>query len=117
MARRETAVEVTPGQPGTLEIRLDLPTARAELVIPATVSVALDAGPRVEHRLWIFPEDPFVGRRALMEKMNISVFDPEGKTVRRLEEHRVPGARGARRGEPGSGERRSGTDRRGSLVS
>jgi hypothetical protein len=90
VARRKTAVEVTPGQPGTLEIRLDLPTARAELVIPATVSVALDAGPRVEHRLWIFPEDPFVGRRALMEKMNISVFDPEGKTVRRLEEHRVP---------------------------
>jgi len=90
IARREASVRAAPGTPGRLEIALDLPEPRPGMAIPATVMIAVDGAPQMEHRLWIVPEDPFEGRRAALKEANLVVFDPEKKTTGLLEQVRVP---------------------------
>jgi hypothetical protein len=90
LARRETPVDVQAGQPGDLVLRLDLPPTRPGVIIPGNVSIRLAPGPEVAHPLWIFPEDPFIERRAALEAMNIILFDPEKNTAAVFERSQIP---------------------------
>jgi hypothetical protein len=90
VARREATVGAGPESAGILEIALDLPSPRPGLAIPATVTVAMENGARLEHPLWILPEDPFEGCREALRGMRLVLFDPEKKTSHLLERYRVP---------------------------
>ena len=83
-------LEVESGSPGELVLRLDLPAPRPGVVIRATVAIHLDGGVLLTHRLWIFPEDPFVERRAALESMKITLFDPEKNTAAVFQRAKIP---------------------------
>lgn len=89
-ARREAVVPAAPGRAAILEFDVELPQNRPGVVIPASAALAIDAGPRLEHRLWIFPEDPFDERRSALAAMKIALFDPPQRTARLFTQWRVP---------------------------
>jgi hypothetical protein len=90
LLRRETAVAVDAGRSGTLVVPLDLPAPRAGVVLSGRVAIAVDHGPEVVHRLWIFPDDPFDGRRAALEALHLTLFDPEQKTAAVFTRAQIP---------------------------
>jgi len=96
LLRRESALAVDPGKDERVRIRLDVPAVKEGVVMPLTLSIALSApGAEVaeaslEKRLWVFPRDPFAGRRAWLRTLSIHLFDPEETTGPVLKAMEVP---------------------------
>ena len=93
LARGTLQVQASPDAPGKLEIRLKLPEARPELILPVSLNVSIDdtSGPTtLEKPLWLFPKDPFVDQRQRLQKMNIVLFDPVKTTADVFQKMKIP---------------------------
>ncbi|MEX2288227.1 MAG: hypothetical protein WD648_14125 [Planctomycetaceae bacterium] len=93
LARGTLQVQAGPNAPGKIEIRLKLPEARPELVLPLSLNVSVDdaSGPAaIEKSLWLFPKDPFADQRQRLEKMKIVLFDPVKTTADVFRKMKIP---------------------------
>jgi hypothetical protein len=95
LARRTAAVRATPQKAGEVVVRFTAPPVREGVVLRALLGIhVLGAdGERVagvERVLWIFPEDPFAGRRKWLEGLAITLFDPTHATATVLTKAGVP---------------------------
>jgi hypothetical protein len=96
VARGETALAVGTGQTARCVVPLNVPAVREGLIIPADLSVELHSLPersvaaRLEKRLWICSEAAFAGRSEWLERLQIRLFDPAGKTREVFEEAGIP---------------------------
>jgi hypothetical protein len=89
------SVTVEAAKPAEIEIALQLPDTREELVLEADLGLRLvnDRGDAVaEHKqtLRVFSRDPYARRQDWLKKQKISLYDPEGKTRKIFEEHSIP---------------------------
>lgn len=86
ITRGERGVNTKPGIMETVEILLPVPEVKSGVVFQARFSVSvIREGTRqesasVENPIWVFPENPFYGRKQWLERLNIHLFDPEKKT-------------------------------------
>jgi len=86
------------GRPGAdpVELRFPIPEVKAGGIFPLslTVSVLPSRGDvpvtTATRDLWVFPRNPFAGKREWLEDLRIHLFDPEEKTVARFEEVQIP---------------------------
>ncbi len=93
VARGESAVNVTPVIPASIEIHISMPVVKPGVIIQSRLSVmAIEAGReivRVEKPIWIFPET-FFGREEWFKTLDISLFDPTGLTAKLFTEAKIP---------------------------
>jgi hypothetical protein len=95
LARREQEVSAGPGQPATIEIRVEAPPVKEGVVLEAALAVSvLEPGGKataasIEKRIWIFAEDPFAGHREWIKQAQLRLFDPQKKTAERLSKAKV----------------------------
>ncbi len=99
IARRETRVAIRPGEAGMVDIAVHLPDVRDGVIVEGRLQMALQdergevlAG--LEHSFYVFGTNPAAGRKEWLRGLELSVYDPEGRTAERLEEldwpfHRV----------------------------
>lgn len=87
IARGERGVAITAGRPEPVEIRLEAPPVKDGVVWQTTLSVsAMEQGSqkeiaKSEKTLWVFCEDPFAFNREWLKNLNVTLFDPDGKTT------------------------------------
>ena len=69
-----------------VSIRLKIPPGREGVALETTLTASLqqrgggEAVASHSRRVWIFPHDPFAGRRRWLEALEIRLFDPQGDT-------------------------------------
>ncbi len=96
VTRGEVAVAASPQAPGNIDIRVDMPKVKADVVLQAVLSVAVYARDRrtaeasLEKPLWIFSEDPFADRSRWLKGLKICLFDPPGNTRQVFEKMKIP---------------------------
>lgn len=96
IARGERAVDFDRRGPSHAVIAIDVPEVKQGVVLQAELSVGLFATGKAEPvdtmkwTLWIFPDDPFAGRRQWLEELHIHLFDPPGNTRRVFEQMEIP---------------------------
>lgn len=91
IARREARVAVRPGEVTPVEIEVELPEVREGVIAEGRLQVALRDGggealAELEHSFYVFGTNPATGRMEWLRGLELSVYDPEGRTVERLEE-------------------------------
>jgi hypothetical protein len=78
--------EISVAEADEIAIRLKLPPVREAVAVETTLTVDLQprgGGETVashSRRVWIFPQDPFVGRTHWLKSLEIKLFDPKGTT-------------------------------------
>jgi hypothetical protein len=96
LARGEKAVNVSPGNPQVVEIRVPVPPVREGVVLATDLSVTLyqdrSAGveTNVTRRLWVFPENPLADRLAWLKTLDLRLFDPAKKTAEAFTRAGIP---------------------------
>lgn len=96
LGRGEREISAGPAEVGTIELRLQVPEVKEGVIIQALLSVsvyevgAANAEASIEKQIWIFPEDPFVGRKEWLKKLNIRLFDPEENTIEVFTNAKIP---------------------------
>jgi hypothetical protein len=95
LARNESAVTVQETKSAEVEIMLQLPETREEVVLDTELGLRLldsrgDVIADYRRILRIFPRDPFANRGDWLRKQKISLYDPEGGTRKIFEEHAIP---------------------------
>lgn len=91
IARRETRVGVRPEEPARVDIEVDLPDVREGVIVEGRLQMALrdergEVLAELEHPFHVFGGNPATGRMEWLRGLELSVYDPEGRTVERLEE-------------------------------
>jgi hypothetical protein len=90
--RPEIVVDAAQGD--RVAITLKMPPVKPGITVAGELSVSLlAANARADsctRPLYIFAEDPFVDRRQWLEKLNIGLFDPDGRTATAFESHEIP---------------------------
>jgi hypothetical protein len=92
----EADVTATAERPGQVEIRVQAPEVKPGTTLRTRLRVYLipaDGKHPDASRLktiWVFPEDPFFGRKEWLKNLKISLFDPERTTAAALEKLGVP---------------------------
>ena len=86
VAKREEALTAAPGKPGQFLIRVTLPPVREGVVLAARLLIHVqDANGKqqanLDRPLWLFPDDPFAGRKESLKKRKIVLFDPARTTA------------------------------------
>ena len=96
IARGEKAVEASPTNRATVEIKFAVPSVKDGVIMPASLTVAF-AEQKAEiisaslvKQLYIFPENPFADRSDWLKKLNIILFDPTGKTAELFTKNEIP---------------------------
>lgn len=91
IARREQSVQLGSGAPANVEIAVDVPEVRSGVAAEGRLQVALLDGNRrplaeLERPVFVFGRDPAAERKQWIEELDLSLFDPESATARRLDE-------------------------------
>jgi hypothetical protein len=92
----ETDVTATPDRLAQVEIRFQAPevkpgtTLRTRLRVSLIPAAGKDPDADLQKTIWVFPEDPFFGRKEWLKDLKISLFDPEKTTAAALEKLDVP---------------------------
>jgi hypothetical protein len=92
----ETDVTATPERFGQVEIRFQAPDVKPGTTLRTRLRVSLipadgkNPDADLHKTIWIFPEDPFSGRKEWLKELKISLFDPEKTTAAALEKLDVP---------------------------
>lgn len=79
-----------------VEITLRVPKVRDGVIFKTELTVTYvprgknAAEATFEKTLWLFPEDPFVDHRETLKELNLSLFDPEGRTAELFEKIDLP---------------------------
>ena len=99
IARREVRVAARAGEVAGGVIEVDLPDVQEGVIAEGRLQMALrDESGQVlagrEHSFYVFGTNPAAGRKEWLRGLELSVYDPEGRTAERLEEldwpfHRV----------------------------
>jgi hypothetical protein len=98
IVRREIEVSAEAGQPALVPIQFAVPPLKDDVAVRALLTVAFQpqsTGPgkavsSVEKTLWFFAANPFANHEASLNDKKIALFDPEGKTQKRLEQAGIP---------------------------
>ncbi len=96
LARREQAVAIEAAHAQIVEIRLPIPEVKPGVVVDAALTLALvgteaaGAHATLQRPIRIFPKDPFVDRAVWLKKLDIALFDPEGRTATLFEKAGIP---------------------------
>ncbi len=95
LARGELGVAVGSDKRTEVELSLRLPAIREGVVYDTQLKLRLvdsrgDVVGQHDRTLWLFPRDPFAGRRQWLRDLKITLYDPEGTTQRVLSEAEVP---------------------------
>ena len=94
LSRGEQAVRLTASRPSTAKIRLRIPKVRDGVIWATTLRVSLlQKGQDVaslEKALWIFPRDPFTGKRASIRNKRVALYDPRQSTAELFDEIELP---------------------------
>ncbi len=96
LARQERAIAPGPGQPESLEVRLQMPEVKEGVVLAAVLTVSVmeaESGKAVatlRKNIWIYPANPFADRGEWLKKLDIRLFDPEKKTADCFEKAGLP---------------------------
>lgn len=91
VARREQNVAIRPETPATADLQVDLPAVRVGVEVAGRVTVNL-RDDRQQHRsefvlpVWTFGRDPAAQQKQWLQDQNIRVYDPDGKTLKKLNE-------------------------------
>jgi hypothetical protein len=79
-----------------VSVRLKIPPVREAVALETTLTASLqqrEGGAAVashSRRIWIFPRDPFGGRRRWLEALEIRLFDPQGETREAFHSMSIP---------------------------
>jgi hypothetical protein len=95
LAAGEIQVIFDPSKPAQVEIPLKGPEVREGVIYDTQFRARLvgrHGEARAEFRrvFWIFPRNPFADRRQWLQRLNIAVYDPGGKTLTTLLDAKVP---------------------------
>ena len=96
LTRGEADLTAAADKPAELIVKLRTPEVKPGVVLKTRLRVRLFVGgnpkPVATHErtLWIFPDDPFVHRRAWVKGLKITLFDPEKTTAEALKKLEVP---------------------------
>jgi hypothetical protein len=95
LARQEAEITASPDKPGMLNVRFAVPAVREGVVLQARLGIEVLGADRqskakLEKVLWIFPEDPFLGRSKWLQSLKITLFDPAKTTASVLKKAGVP---------------------------
>ena len=95
MAAREIDVKLGPTAATPVDIALQLPEVREGIGYDTELAlrlVALHGELLAEHRgvLWLLPRDAFADRHAWLQRLKIAVYDPQGGTLKKLQDAGVP---------------------------
>lgn len=98
LARGEEPLELAAGRPGRFELPVEFPPVRDGVIFETKMVVTVvDADnevlAKIEHPLWLFPEDPYTDRREWLESLDLHLYDPEDSTVKLFEEAKIPYSR------------------------
>jgi hypothetical protein len=96
VARGEIPIKLDAGKAAELAVPLRVPPIKEGIVVEAqlTLSVIPRGAPQAVAThvkpLWLFGKDPFVDRTEWLKRLNITLFDPDGKTADVFDRARIP---------------------------
>ena len=91
-----TPLAIAAGRVADIALPLKIPEVKQGVILEAQLGVAVYAmgadKPLAENSktVWIFPRDPFVDRSDWLNRLKITLFDPEGKTADVFDKANVP---------------------------
>ncbi len=91
IARREARVAVRLGEVAPVDIEVDLPGVREGIIAEGRLQMALrdergEVFAEMEHTFHVFGADPAAGGMEWLRGLEMTVYDPEGRTAERLDE-------------------------------
>ncbi len=96
VGRGTAEVDARPGEPGVVDVALEVPPVREGLIVQAKLAAVASSGGRpvpgaaLEKVVWVFPRDPFAGRTRWLKDLKITLFDPGGETAEAFEGLGIP---------------------------
>lgn len=89
LASGEVDVQGDRDKSAQFNIPLRFPSVKEGVVLDLQLSVTIGEVKHVKP-VWVFPLDPFANRREWLRELKLTVFDPEGDTIKQFEASEIP---------------------------
>ncbi|QDV45417.1 hypothetical protein Enr13x_52960 [Stieleria neptunia] len=94
LGRGEQSVDLQARKTTTVDLPLRIPPLRPGVAQEATLQVSFvtagQASTSDERKLWLFSRDPFAGRQHWLQRFEIELYDPVGKTGELFSQAKLP---------------------------